>query len=364
MRGDLPNGPGFFYRKNEAGTFDWECMLTKSQWSFEAISWLDHLQYQAPFTVDGNVHAIQHALNRGEKQLLVNERCYNVDGYVEIDGRIYIMEFDGCQYHECQCLKSMKSPFSKKDDKQRNADLSSLGTLIIKKECEWLDEKASATRGSISCFFREKNITEERILQSVEDGSFFGMICVDISSPPQVVDYFMKLKHPPIYRHVVVDEDMISNEMLTAMKSAGIKFPLDKQLTLTFQAQEHLITTDVAKFYLAKGLKLTNLKLAVEYNRDKPLSNFVNMVTEKRKEATRLNDDHLQNTYKLVMNSSYGKLGLNKSQFRTYTYEKQDGNQMIDGPFILHTGPVLGEFETDYIEVASKKSQYKDSVPG
>ena len=364
MRGDLPNGPGFFYRKNETGNFDWECMLTKSQWSFEAISWLDHLQHQSPFSVDGNFHRIQHALNRGEKQLLVNQRRYNVDGYVEVNGEIYIMEFDGCQYHECHCLTSMKSPFAKKDDQLRNEDLSSLGTLIIKKECDWLEEKASATGGSISRFFREKNITEETILKSVEDGSFFGMICVDIYSPPEVIDYFMKLKHPPVYRHVTVDDEMISKEMLEAMKSAGIKFPFDKQLTLTFHAQEHLITSDVAQFYMKKGLKLSNLKLAVEYNRDKPLLNFVNMVTEKRKEATRLKDDHLQNTYKLVMNSSYGKLGLNKSQFRSYTYEKLDANQMIEGPFILHTSPVVGEFETDYTEVASKKSQYKDSVPG
>ena len=364
MRGDLPNGPGFFYRRNERGQFDWECMLTKSQWSFEAISWLDHLQHQAPFTENGVVHRIQHALNRGEKKILINERWYTVDGYVKIGDQVYIMEFDGCQYHECNCLTSMRSPFTKKNDKQRNEDLSSLGNLIIKRECVWLEEKSEATKGSISKFFREKNITEDEILNAVENGSFFGMICVDIKSPQEVVDYFMKLKHPPVYRHVAVDEEMLSEQMLKAMKTSGIKFPIDKQLTLTFNAEEHLITTDVAQFYMRKGMQLSNLKLAVEYNRDKPLHKFVNMVTEKRKEATRSKDDHLQNTYKLVMNSSYGKLGLNKSQFRSYSYEKQDGNQMIDGPFILHTNPVIGEYETEFIEVASKKSQYKDSVPG
>ena len=274
------------------------------------------------------------------------------------------MEFDGCQYHQCHCPTSMRSPFSKKDDRQRNEDLSSLGILIIKKECDWLEEKSAASKGTVSGFFREKNISEEEILKAVADGSFFGMLCLDISSPPEVVDYFMKLKHPPIYRHVVVDEDMISSKMLDAMKKSGIKFPLEKQLTLTFNATEHLITTDVARFYMEKGLQLSNLKLAVEYNRDKPLSKFVNMVTEKRKEATRLKDDHLQNTYKLVMNSSYGKLGLNKLHFRNYSYEKQNKNQIIDGPFILHTNPVVGEYETEFIEVASKKSKYKDSVPG
>ena len=186
MRGDLPNGPGFFYRRNESGQFDWECMLTKSQWSFEAISWLDHLQHQPPFSENGIYHNIQHALNRGEKQLFVNGRSYNVDGYVEIDDQVYIMEFDGCQYHECHCPSSMRSPFSKKNDKVRNEDLSSLGNLIIKKECVWIEEKSLAQKGSISRFFRGKNIPEQEILKAVEDGSFFGMLCVDIKSPPEV----------------------------------------------------------------------------------------------------------------------------------------------------------------------------------
>ena len=364
MRGDLPNGPGFFYRKNAGGTFDWECMLTKANWSFESISWLNHLQRQPPFTVGDQIYQIQHALNRGEKMITVDGRKYYVDGYAVVGDTTFLFEFDGCQYHSCSCDTSTRSPFTKKDDRQRDKDLASVGVLIKKKECEWLAEKPKTTTNLVSQFFRRKNITEEEIISAVQNGSFFGLLCVDLHSPPEVVDYFMQLKFPPIYKHVKVQEDMMSPKIRDDMIKAGMKFPLEKQLTLGFHAQEYLLTSDLAQFYLKKGIKMTNLRLAVEYYRDKPLAKFVNLVTEKRKEATRIKDDHLQNTYKLVMNSSYGKLGLNKTQFKNYKYVKPDGNKMIDDPFVAHVLPVTGEFETDFYEIASRKRSYKDSVPG
>jgi len=44
---------------------------------------------------------IQHALNRGEKQI----GPYTVDGYAEIDGVKHVFEFHGCFYHGCpQCF--------------------------------------------------------------------------------------------------------------------------------------------------------------------------------------------------------------------------------------------------------------------
>ena len=40
---------------------------------------------------------IQHALNGGEKQIIINNQTYKVDGYCEKNNTVY--EFYGCFWH-------------------------------------------------------------------------------------------------------------------------------------------------------------------------------------------------------------------------------------------------------------------------
>ena len=157
---------------------------------------------------------------------------------------------------------------------------------------------------------------------------------------------------------------MLSPKMAAEIDRRKIKFPLNKQLTLTFNASNYLLTSDLAQFYLSKGMQLSNLKVAIEYNKDQPLASFVNLVTDKRKEATRLRDNNLQNTYKLCMNSCYGKTGLNLDKLKRYLYVKPSKLSLHIGPRTQHFQPVHGEFETEYIEVVKKRHRVTDSVPG
>ena len=197
-------------------------------------------------------------------------------------------------------------------------------------------------------------------------GEFYGLIQVDITSPSSVVEHFLKLNHPPIFKHLQVDEDMINDEFRRRLNDKKVSFPLEKQLTLCFNAESYLLTTNLAQFYISKGLVLTNLKLAVEYPRTKPLAKFVNLVTSKRKEATRLRDNNLQQTFKLVMNSSYGRLGLNLENRKQYSYKKIPSTPSVDCPSkkVNRITPVNGEFEAQFLELEKPKLKYTDSVPG
>ena len=363
MRKDLPTSAGVCHRRNADNSFTCQLMQTRTTWSYEAMGWLDYMQTDPRFK---NV-MIQHALNIGEKVVYVGKRKYQVDGYALVDGQQYFLQFDGCAYHHCNCKISQKSSFTKSNDEQRNLDLESIGILIIMPSCRWNALKHTVSyKSTISTFFNKSSITEADIMQAVAAGQFYGLIQVDIESPPEVVDHFLKLNHPPIFKHITVDEDMINEDFRKRLNERKVSFPLDKQLALCFNANNYLLTTNLAQFYLSKGMILSNLKLAIEYPRTKPLEKFVNLVTSKRKEATRLRDNNLQQTFKLVMNSSYGRLGLNLENRKNYAYKKISSSPTVDCPSkkINRITPVNGEFEAKFLEVEKPKLKYTDSVPG
>ena len=53
------------------------------------------------------------------------------------------------------------------------------------------------------------------------------------------------------------------------------------------------------KYYHSRGMKMSNLEFCVEYTRDKPIADFVQKMTEHRKQATRDGNKELQMLYKV-----------------------------------------------------------------
>ena len=361
MSQNMPNGAGICYQMNKAGLFEFQPMISNCNWSYESIRWLAYMETVEPFY---SKVKIQHALNGGEKEVKVNGRSYFVDGFAELNGTKYFLEFDGCRFHRHNCVNSLRSKFPQKNDTQRNRDLSSVGVLLKTFECDWLKIKTKP-KINISRFFARKDIRANELMGAVADGSFYGIIRCDVFSPPAVIDHFSKLNHPPIFAHKCLDEDMVGSPMKKLLKERSAKFPLEKQLTLVFHHEQYVLNTDLAKFYIEKGMQLTNLTLAIEYTKSKPLADFVNTVTEKRKEATRKGDQNLQNTWKLIMNSCYGRCSLNLTKRRMYKYlTPKEAPTIDDNIFVTNISPVHGEFETGFVEVSEKKRRTTDKVPG
>ena len=363
---EMPNGAGLCYQQDENGLFECQPMLSNSSWSYESIYWLCYMESQPPFRTRDRQTRIRHALNGGEVQVSIDGRFYYVDGYAVIDGVKYLLEFDGCRYHSHNCSTSTASNLKHKNDTQRNSDLRKIGVFIQTFECDWLAIKPNVNfTNSISTFFGRKNISGNEILAAVADGSFFGIIRADIKSPQAVIDHFMKVRFPPVFAHVCIEENMVAPAMLELLKQQKVKFPLKNQLSLVFNHDQYLLTTELARFYLSKGMQITNITLALEYTRSKPLEKFIKTITSKRKQATLTGDTNLQNTWKLVNNSCYGRLSLNLLKRRTYKYVNLRDAPVIDeNPFITSVTPVVGEFDTGLIEVTGKHRKILDRVPG
>ena len=103
--------------------------------------------------------------------------------------------------------------------------------------CQWkLLEKSITIQKPYSHFLDRNTVRENEIFEAIINDKLFGMVKVDIYSPPSVVERYMKLNYPPIIRKVTPEESMISPRILANMKAK--KTPIAKdQLTQCFHAK-------------------------------------------------------------------------------------------------------------------------------
>ena len=337
MEQDLPCGPGICYEKEKNG-FRWKSMLKKtSNWSMQSLEWLNYLQNIEPYCSAGR---IQHAMNSGEEKFSLKDpetnemHSFYPDGYIEINGVKTFIFFDGCLYHECpfECETTLKSNKTK-NDAVRDRVCKHHGNFVNIFGCQWDEMKKNLEyRNFTSVFFNRKTlISEKEIWAKIETGDLFGMVEVDIYSPPETVKFFTQMNFAPIFAHINVTEEMMSPQTARFIhETKSRKFPLDKQLSLKFHAKKHLITTEMALFYKAHGMILSNMTLCLEYQRGKPLKKFIETITKQRIAATYSGDESLATIVKLTGNASYGKTIMNLKKRVKYSYLKNNDTEEIE----------------------------------
>ena len=58
---------------------------------------------------------------------------------------------------------------------------------------------------------------------------------------------------------------------------------------------------------------------------------------------------------------SYGQLGMDMAKFRHVRYESID-SKLKYGPLVVDLNPVLGEFDSRFVEITSRKKQITDKT--
>lgn len=357
----LPGGAGIYFRK-EGEKFVVESLLNNSGWSFKAIKWLEYLQ-QTHF----KGHVIRHAMNGGEKSMQLDGTNFKPDGYCLIDGIHHFFFFQGCRYHACHCKTSKDSPFSSKNvarDQLLRKICSENGRYVEIKECHFDSMKIKMTSNKVSCFFdkmvNKGMVKEDEILQKIRSGQFYGFISCDIRSPEEVVNRWKNFWGGPIFAHVTPEEDMLSSEMVAELKQRKVKIS-ENQLSLVFNHDAYIMTTDLFLFYEKIGLKMSNLQWALEFTKDTPCRSFVEKMTDLRKKAERDGNGALVELFKLVINSSYGSFGLNVKKHLNHTYKRATSKCVkAEGPRIAGSNHLMGEFSTNWVEIISRKASVND----
>ncbi len=73
-------------------------LMTRKNISLSSIEWISTIEKMKPYrNKNGEVCKIRYGWNSEEVKI----GQYVVDGFVEVDGTITILEFQGCKFHQC-----------------------------------------------------------------------------------------------------------------------------------------------------------------------------------------------------------------------------------------------------------------------
>ena len=299
---DMPVGRGFEWTPTDNGKFK-RRMMAPPTFSVACVQWMDFMSNDPRFVDKNGVRQkIQHAWSNKE----VSIGKYQVDGYVKVDNKVYILEFDGCYWHGCSiCLTAAKS-----NDKARDAFLGHHGEIIRMLGCVWARKLRSGRlpEPKISPFlFMNKPITEEQILSNIKNGTVTGFVVVDIE-PTEAAKKYERLNWPPIFVRDEIQHADLPPWLQSETRAQS--FPR-KTLVQTMRATEILLHTALLKFYLDNGFVVTKIYKFIEFQPSKCFKDFHDKLYRLRVEATLQNNQEMAAATKLTGNAVYGKVSLN-----------------------------------------------------
>ena len=139
------------------------------------------------------------------------------------------------------------------------------------------------------------------LIDALNNDKMYGFVEVDLE-PTEKADKFLKLNFPPILRRFDVPFDWLPKWM---QKNADEKTFPRRTILQAMRGEKLVFHTDLLKFYLENGFKITDLHKIFEYEPSKTFVDIYNLCYHARAEATG-KDETKSTTIKLVSNSMYG----------------------------------------------------------
>ena len=141
---------------------------------------------------------------------------------------------------------------------------------------------------------------EAYLLDGIRDGSIFGFLIADVSTPEDVQKKWRDF--PPVLRKMTVTADHLNENMIKVLKkeNPGIELKDFQRETLVqvFNAKDQVILSSLAKFYMEQGLIISNITAFVQYIAYPALLPFAEHVTEMRVTAEKNGETVKGNTAK------------------------------------------------------------------
>ena len=286
---------------------------------------------------------IMHRLNSYKE---VRKGPYQVDGYCAENNTIY--QYDGCYFHGHLCNVTRKASQKWHDNRQADVDRTAsrdeyhrdLGyNVVVMRECEFM--KLRKEEHELTHFITQRQpafckkfrgpVSSDTILKSVRDGDLFGCIEVDIEVPDvwsDVVpngtelgpyDYFKEMS--PLFCNATVPFEKIGEHMQRYVKEAGLSEKPRRLLVGGMKAKKILLASPLLQWYLNHGMRVTRVYQCVEYTPAKCFEAFTKEVTECRRMGDKDPDcEVLASTMKLIGNSAYGSLLMDKEKHQNIKY--------------------------------------------
>ena len=244
--------------------------------ALEWLTWIFH----------SDQRTICHRFNGGEKRIGVNRLA--VDGWDAQNNTVY--ELDGCFWHgySCHLTQHMNGfhPILQKTFDQLQAETRAKHQficdaghiLVVTKACEWKEiKRCRAVAAFVREFCRPSNegsylMTQEQILAAVERGELFSMVECDIDVPEDRKEEFAEF--PPIFKNTNVSKKDVGATMMQFAKEQGLMRQLQRMLISSFSGEKMLFVTPLLRWYLEKGLQVTNVTQVIQYTPQAVLENW------------------------------------------------------------------------------------------
>lgn len=239
----------------------------------------------------------QHMFNSTEKRL--GGRRLPVDGYgVAPDGKETVLQFFGCYFHSHMCQTCKKGKYK---TEQRNIEnlletlqnvqyLRDLGydvRFIWECEFERLKETDDKMREFITnldfLVDRRYKLSQQQIIKEVESGKMFGMVEVDLETPPE--HYRATAEFQPVIKRVAISRDDIGDHMRKFAEDNGLLKRPSETLICSYFAKKILLATPLLQWYLNHGLKVTKVYQVIQYKPAKCFARFGQEVMAARREG-------------------------------------------------------------------------------
>jgi len=328
---------------------------------------------------------IQHYRNNGKEKRI---GPYLVDGFDNTTNTVF--QYHGCFYHSHHCLlfNSAKNPkerdrflLRQQRTKAATSYIREQGYKVVEiYECVFSEMKAKNAnlrefinkRGSIFTKKYPRAVSEKQILQGVLCGDIFGMVEVDICIPnswgevdfkPSSLDpreYFSEMS--PIFQNHDVGFEDVGEFMQKYITEHGLSKKPKRLLVGGVKAHKIFIASPLVRWYIHHGLKINKIHQVVEYNTPSCcFGEFVEQITSARRLGDTQNLSPIADTMKLIGNSAFGSMIMNKAKHKQVYYVK--GFEHASKAANDELFEKLSEIGSDYYEVESFKSKIELNLP-
>ena len=221
---------------------------------------------------------------------------------------------------------------------------------------------------------------QETLLQAVLNDSVFGFVQCDVHTPRELIESFGEFLFPPLFCRMQITSDLVSDYMRRRMcEDDNERQPTT--IVQRFNAKGIFLMTPLVKFYVSRGMKVSNITECIQYIGGEAFDSFVETCYRERVAATKAGDDTKANTIKNVQNNGnfisrnfkklnyflgYGKCGENMRRHKVHkiiTDESKLYKQMAKPRFLTSTEILDENGEPVSWEVACKKKIINDDKP-
>ena len=294
---------------------------------------------------------IRHQMNYGEK--MIGE--YRIDGWNPINKKD-IYEYDGCFYHGHSCYLNRDSFNSQlnvpmktlyEQTLKRKQDLISMGYNVISIwECEFKQQRE--TDEELQQFINEfqrpldnvYRLKLEDIIDNVLSESLFGAVECDIIVPDSLRETFNEM--PPIFKNSTISHDDIGEHMSNFAKEHGLHNKPIQSLISSMFGEKVLLATPLLKWYLEHGLEITRVYQIIEFKPNACFQKFADEVSDARRSGdSDPSKSIIADTFKLIGNSAYGCMLINKEKYVNVKYSDDINTALlVNDPFLRDLNPI------------------------